>query len=132
MARSTEIPDAELAVLKVLWDRGDATIRQLTDQLYPGGGTSHYATVQKLLERLESRGAVARRRDGRVNVYCAERSREEVIRHRLRDAADKLCEGSLTPLLTQLVHSRPLKPGEIEELRRLVDGLDPDAGKESP
>jgi predicted transcriptional regulator len=128
MARATDIPDAELAVLKVLWDRERATIRELTDELYPGGGTSHYATVQKLLERLQERGAVARRRDGRVNVYTATRSREDVIRNRLRDAADQLCEGSMTPLLTQLVRTRALSAEEIADLRRLVDDLDRSAG----
>lgn len=128
MARATDIPDAELAVLKVLWDRERATIRELTDELYPGGGTSHYATVQKLLERLQERGAVARRRDGRVNVYTSTRSREDVIRNRLRDAADQLCEGSMTPLLTQLVNTRALSAEEIADLRRLVDDLDRSAG----
>jgi predicted transcriptional regulator len=128
MARATDIPDAELAVLKVLWDRERATIRELTDELYPGGGTSHYATVQKLLERLQERGAVARRRDGRVNVYTSTRSREDVIRNRLRDAADQLCEGSMTPLLTQLVRTRALSAEEIADLRRLVDDLDRSAG----
>ena len=66
MARTPQdVTDAELAVLQILWDGGAATIRQLTDVLYPGGGTAQYATVQKLLERLEARtafAAIARRR----------------------------------------------------------------------
>ena len=49
-----DVTDAELAVLQALWELRAATIRQLTDQLYPRGNVSHYATVQKLLERLES------------------------------------------------------------------------------
>ena len=51
-----ELPDAELAVLQQLWERGPATIRQLTDALYPEGTDAYYATVQKLLERLEAKG----------------------------------------------------------------------------
>ena len=121
----TDVPDAELAVLKVLWDRGRATIREITDRLYPEGGTSHYATVQKLLERLRDRAYVERRREGRAHVFSARVAREDLIRHRLRDAAEKLCEGSLTPLLTQLVSDGRLAEDEIRALRALVDELDP-------
>src|SRR5687768_2347964 len=55
-----DVTDAELAVLQHLWARQTATIRGITDDLYPGGGSSHYATVQKLLERLEGKGHVTR------------------------------------------------------------------------
>ena len=49
-----DVTDAELAVLQTLWEQGEATIRQLTDVLYPEGKAAHYGTVQKLLERLEA------------------------------------------------------------------------------
>ncbi len=47
-----DVTDAELAILKSLWELGPSTIRQLSDRLYPGGEAAHYATVQKLLDRL--------------------------------------------------------------------------------
>ncbi len=119
------VPGAELAVLEVLWDRKTATIRELADVLYPGGETSHYATVQKLLERLEGRKCVERRRAGRANVYSATIVRGDLIRERLREAADRLCGGSMAPLLTHLVDAGELTPAEIRELRTLVDGLEP-------
>ena len=63
MARTPkDVTDAELAVLNLLWDWESATIRRLTDELYPGGNFAHYTTVQKLLERLEAKGCVARQR----------------------------------------------------------------------
>ena len=118
------VPDAELSVLKVLWAHGGATIRQIAARLYPGGGPSHYATVQKLLERLQDKACVARRRAGRAHVYTPTIAREDLIRERLRDAAEKLCEGSFTPLLTQLVDGERLSSDEIQALRELVDRLD--------
>ncbi|MCP3979178.1 MAG: BlaI/MecI/CopY family transcriptional regulator [bacterium] len=121
-----KVTDAELSVLKLLWDRGPATIRELTDRLYPGGGTSHYATVQKLLERLAGKGCVERKPQGRSNVYNAAVDRQVLIRDRLRETADKLCEGSLTPLLTHLVGATNLAPEEIAMLRRLVDEQSPE------
>jgi predicted transcriptional regulator len=121
--RSRDVTDAELDVLRVLWGSGAATIRALTERLYPGGGTSAYATVQKLLDRLEEKGHVARRPEGRQNVYSARVRREDLVARRLRDTADQLCDGSLTPLLTQLVSAGRLSRDELKELRRLVDRL---------
>lgn len=118
-----DVPDAELAVLKVLWDRGPATIREIADELYPGGEVAHYATVQKLLDRLHSRRFVARRRNGNVNVFSPKVARSDLIRNRLRDTADRLCEGSMTPLLTQLVEANSLTVAEIAELRAMIDRL---------
>jgi len=112
--------DAELEVLKALWELGPATIRQLTDRLYPDGRTSQYATVQKLLERLETKSCVGRRLRGRVNVYTARVDRQDLIASRLRETADRLCDGSLTPVLTQLVHEAELTPDELKTLRELV------------
>jgi predicted transcriptional regulator len=124
MARSPrDVTDAELEVLRALWDDGEATIRALADRLYPGGGTSEYATVQKLLERLEDKGHVARRAEGRSNVFSARVKREELVARRLRDTAEKLCDGSLTPLLTHLVSAGRLSQDELLELRRMVDRL---------
>jgi predicted transcriptional regulator len=122
--RRGAVPDAELAVLKLLWEGGPATIRSLADSLYPGGEAAQYATVQKLLERLQERGYVARKRETRLNVYRATVGRDDLIRERLRDAADKLCEGSLTPLLTQLVDSSRLSREDIRKLRALVERLE--------
>jgi len=119
--RPRDVTDAELDVLRALWDIGPATIRALTDRLYPSGGTSEYATVQKLLERLEGKGHVARTAEGRQNVYHATVEREELVARRLRETAEELCDGSLTPLITQLVSAGKLSREELRELRRVVD-----------
>lgn len=131
MARTPQdVTDAELAVLQILWDGGPATIRQLTDALYPGGGTAQYATVQKLLERLESKGCVRRERKAAAHTFSAAIARQELIGRRLQDVAEKLCGGSLTPLLTHLVRTRRLSARERQELRNLIEELDPkDKGK---
>ena len=124
MARTPrDVTDTELALLHVLWDRGPATRRQLTDALYPGGGPAHYTTVQKLLQRLEAKGYVRTDRGGGVLTFTATVGREELISRRLRDVAEKLCGGSLTPLLMNLVRARPLTARELRELQELVADL---------
>jgi BlaI family transcriptional regulator, penicillinase repressor len=119
-----DVTEAELALLQRLWDRGPATIRQLAEDVYGQDGTSVYATVQKLLDRLEGKGYVARDRGASVHVFRAAVGRDELIGRRLRAVADTLCGGSLTPLLTHLVRGRRLTDQERQELRTLVDQLD--------
>jgi predicted transcriptional regulator len=124
MARTPQdVTNAELGVLQVLWEGGPATIRRLTDVLYPNGRAAQYATVQKLLERLEEKACVSRERSGAAHVFRATVGRDELIGRRLQDVAEKLCGGSLTPLLTHLVRSRPLSNAERQELRDLIDEL---------
>lgn len=119
-----DITDAELAILEALWDRGPATIRQLTDLLYPDGAAAQYATVQKLLERLEAKGGVRRDRRQAVHVFAALLDRDQLIGRRLRAVADKLCGGSMTPLLTHLVQATRLTTKERQQLRSLIEELD--------
>ena len=120
-----DVTDTELAILQVLWDQGPATIRQLTETLNHGEcSTGQYGTTQKLLDRLEAKGCVRRDRSGPVHLFTAALVREELIGRRLRDVAEKLCGGSLTPLLTHLVRTRSLSAREREELRALIEELD--------
>jgi predicted transcriptional regulator len=125
MARTPQdVTETELAILQVLWDRGPSTIRQLTEALYPGGGTAHYATVQKLLERLEDKWYVGRDRHGAAHVFAAAVGRDELIGRRLQAVAEQLCGGSLTPLLTHLVRAKKLSARERQELRSLIEEMD--------
>jgi BlaI family penicillinase repressor len=119
-----DVTDAELALLQALWDHGPATIRQLVERVYAQEGTSVYATVQKLLERLESKGCVRRDRRELVHRFEAAINRDALIGRRLRAVADALCGGSLAPLLTQLVEGGELTVRERKELRSLIDRLD--------
>jgi BlaI family transcriptional regulator, penicillinase repressor len=124
MARTPQdVTGAELAVLQLLWDKGPANRRQLTDALYPDGGAAHYTTVQKLLERLEAKGFVAEQPGAGLRTFAAAATRDQLISRRLFDVADSLCEGSLTPLLMNLVKARRLTAHELQTLRDLIDEL---------
>jgi predicted transcriptional regulator len=119
-----DITDAELAVLQVLWDGSGCSIRQIADVLYPEGRAAHYATVQKLLERLEEKGCVRRDRSGAIHLFAASLDRDELIGRRLQAVAEKLCGGSWTPLLTHLVQHRKLSAQDRQALRDLIEELD--------
>jgi BlaI family penicillinase repressor len=121
MAQYKDVSDGELAVLGVLWRRGAVAIRQVADELYPGGSTVQYATVQKQLERLEGKGFVRRDRSLHVHLFSATVGREELIGRRVRAVVDKLCGGSLVPLLSHLAQAKELSPAERKALRELVE-----------
>jgi predicted transcriptional regulator len=125
MARTPQdVTEAELAVLQRMWDQGAVTVRQLTDELYPEGGGSEYATVQKLLERLARKEYVVRNRDVWPHLFETTVGRDELIGRRLQTTADQLCNGSLQPLLTTLVQSSKLSAQDRKSLRGLLDELE--------
>ena len=144
MARTPkDVTDAEFAVLNLLWERDRWTVRELTNTIYPDGSAAHYATVQKLLDRLEKKKFVKRHRnppkggrpgnkDGQPGMKPHEFeslvNRKELIGRRLQATADKLCDGLLAPLLTHLVNVKvPLNPDERSSLRGFLDQLDREA-----
>jgi predicted transcriptional regulator len=124
-----DVTDAELAVLQVLWDRGQATVRELTEQLYPQYSASEHATVQKLLERLEGKDCVRRDRGSWPHMFEAKIGRGELIDRKLQQTADKLCDGSIQPLLTHLVKGARLSAQERRSLRTLLDELEKEGKK---
>jgi predicted transcriptional regulator len=143
MARDKQdITDAELGVMQVLWRRAESptgaagiagvSTRQIADEIYgERAGAAQYATVQKQLERLEAKGYVRRDRSLFVHLFSAGVGRDEVIGRRLRDMADKLCEGSLAPVLSHLFKAKALTEPERRALRALIDetgGNEPPAG----
>jgi predicted transcriptional regulator len=130
-----DVTETELAILQALWDLDTATVRQLVERLYPDGGPSAPATVQKLLERLEGKDLVARDRSGLVHRFSARIDRGELISARLRGVAEDLCGGSLASLLTHLVRTESLSGDERQALRDLVERWEPhgqERGRKKP
>ena len=105
---------------------GCSTPVGLTKALYSARTDSQSATVQKLLERLESKQYVVRDRERRAHRFEAAITREEFLSSQLQDLADKLCGGSLSPLLTTLVEGNRFSDSDRASLRALVEEIDPE------
>ena len=118
-----DVTDAELAVLRALWDQGASTIRQLTEIIYPEDVQTQYSTVKRLLARLENKGYVARDRTAPVHVFRAVVDRDQLVGRRLRALADSLCDGSISPLLTHLAQSESLTEEQQRALVVLIQDL---------
>jgi predicted transcriptional regulator len=119
------ITDGELSILQVLWDRGDAATREIADVLYEEVTDPKLASVQKLLERLETKGCVQRDRSARAHRFRPLASREQFLRSRLQGLADRICDGALAPLVTTLLHSKGFSRRERGELHKLIGDLWP-------
>jgi len=125
MARKPkDVTEAELAIMQLLWDKSARTVREMAETLYGDFGPSQNATVQKLLDRLEQKQCVQRERSTWPHTYDAVLQRSDLITRRLQETADKLCDGSLTPLLTHLVKTKTLSKEDRKSLRSLLDELD--------
>lgn len=122
--RKPDPGDAELAVLRALWEIGPATVREVLDFLCNTGKRVAYTTVQTMLTRLEQKNYVSSNKSGLAYVYRARLSRERLSKSRLRTLVTQLYDGAAGPLVLQLVRSERLKPEEIKELQKLVEDLD--------
>jgi BlaI family penicillinase repressor len=122
MARERQdITEAEMAIMQVLWNTGPSSIRQITDSVHSAqSGTAQYATVQKQLERLEAKGFIQRDRRLFVHLFTAAIGRDELIGRQLREMAEKLCGGSLAPILSHLAKAKTLTDSERQALRDLI------------
>lgn len=129
MARTPEdVTDFELGLLQVLWDGGPSTVRRLAEALYDRVSAARVSSVQTVLYRLERRGFVAPVEGAVPRTYRAAVGRDELIGRRLEAVAEKLCEGSLTPLLSHLVRADRLSAEDRQALRDLIDRLDEEGG----
>jgi predicted transcriptional regulator len=127
----TDLGTAELEVLKVLWEEGPSTVRDVLNHLHNRKRKVAYTTVLTFLTRLEQKGYVRSDRSQLAYVYSAKVSRERVSRSRLRSLLRELYDGAAAPLVLQLVREERFSREDIEQLQQLIEELDRKADKES-
>ena len=118
--RPRTVTDAELAVLKVLWDRGPLTAKAITAEIYPDGAESEFASVHSFLQRLERKGLVDRDRSSFVHSFSAAVSQTDVSGQELEALAERLGNGAIAPLIMKLVEQRRLSKKEAAEISKLL------------
>jgi BlaI family transcriptional regulator, penicillinase repressor len=117
--------DAEMDVLKVLWQHGPGTVREVEARLRRKRRRWAYNTILTLLTRLREKGYVASdKSDAAAHVFRATVSREQLLRNGLIDLADRVCDGTASPLVHALVEAGNLSPDDIALLRKRLDELE--------
>ncbi len=122
--RDIELGDAELDVLKVLWDHGPQTVREAMERLHERGRKVAYTTVLTFLTRLEQKGVVGSDKRDTAYVYRAKASKASVVRTRVKALLEQLYDGAAGPAVMHLVENERLTADEIAQLRRLIDEID--------
>src|ERR671918_1117098 len=113
--------DAELAILRVLWDRGPSTVRQVHDVLLRERPAA-YTTALKLLQIMTDKGLVRRDESDRTHIYQARLTEDQTQRQLVRDLLDRAFGGSSSKLVMQALATRRASAEELVEIRRLLDG----------
>lgn len=116
--------DAEIAILRVLWQHGPSTVRQVQQVL--GRRRTGYTTVLKLLQIMLAKGLVHRDTARRSHVYRARVSEAATQRQLVGDLLDRAFGGARTKLIVQALADRRATAAELAEIRRLLDQLEGD------
>jgi BlaI family penicillinase repressor len=111
--------DLQLRIMKVLWDAQEATVAQVLEAL-PNQPELAYTTVATMLRKMEARGLLSHRVEGRSFIYGASVAEIEVSRSMADHLVDRLFEGSLTEAVSQLLSTREVSREELVKLERLI------------
>ena len=114
------VTDAELAVLKVLWQGGSLTAKAIAEAVYPDGAESEFAAVHSFLQRLERKGLVVRDRSSFVHIFSPTVTQSDVLGQELKAIAERLGSDSLAPLIMQLIDQKRLSKEEAAEIRKVL------------
>ena len=111
--------DAELAILRVLWERGPSTVRQVHEALAEARETG-YTTTLKLMQIMAEKGLVTRDESQRTHVYAARLTRDATQRQLVNDLVDRAFGGSAAPLVLQALSEHPASAEELAEIQKLI------------
>lgn len=122
MRKAQAVTDRELEILKVLWAKGKASVRDVQEELSRTAGPVAYSTVQTLLNIMEEKKDLVRHEvDGRTFVYSAKRSPDRTVRDMTRRFVDKVFDGALDKVMVALLEARQPNATELERLREMIE-----------
>lgn len=117
--KTYRLGDLQLKIMKVLWSRPEATVTEVQEAV-SGGDDLAYTTMATMLRKMEERGLVAHRNEGRSYVYRARANADEVTRSMADHLVDRLFEGSLAGAVNHLLSTREVSREELAQLERLI------------
>jgi len=120
MAKRVRLAELQLAIMNVLWEREEATVAQVREDLEAANRLLAHTTVATMLSRMETEAHVKHRSDGRANVYRPILQREDVSRTMVSDLVSRLFAGDVTEMVAHLLADSEVSPEEISRLKKLV------------
>ena len=126
--RPPRLTAPQLALLRVLWERSEATVAEMQQALHPVRPLAS-STIATLLSRLEKRGIVAYRVEGRQYVYRAVLNESDARQYALVEVTQGLFEGDIATMVSQLLSSHELRPGDLARVKALVEAKEQELKK---
>jgi BlaI family transcriptional regulator, penicillinase repressor len=124
MLRQPRLGKVQLRIMRVLWERGRATAREITDALSLQESIAH-STVQTLLRKMEAKGAVRHVTDDRTFVFLPLYKEDEVTESATQDLVSGIFQGSVFGLVSHLLKHEKISPDEMRRIRDLIDSGKP-------
>ena len=115
--------DGELEILRVLWQRGASTVRDVFDALSKSKPIG-YTTVLKLMQIMAEKGLVRRDEEERAHVYKARAPQQQTQRQMVRDLLHRAFDDSASQLVMQALASKKASPEELAQIRQLLDAYE--------
>ena len=132
MPERHELTELQLAILRLLWERGEATVAQLWEALYEQRGLAQ-TTIATLVARLQRRGIVARRTRDRQFLYRATRlpnGTEADVQHSMvSELTERLFAGDAAALVTHLISASDMSPGDLARVKRMIENAQAPKGE---
>jgi predicted transcriptional regulator len=117
--------DAELSILKVLWERGSGTVREVLEALHAERGEEiGYTTVLKLMQIMHGKGLLVRDDSERTHVFRAAAPPDKTQRQVVGDLMDRMFGGSALALVQQALGAKKVSPEELKQIRELIKNLE--------
>jgi predicted transcriptional regulator len=120
MSRKPQLASLQLAIMRILWHREEATVADVRDLLAEGGRDLAYTTVATMLAKMERKGQVAHRALGKAFVYHPVLRQEQVSRSMVADLAQRLFSGDVTLMVSHLLDGCELSNAELSRLKALI------------
>lgn len=127
--KTRTLTEQELEIMKVVWERKTATVRDVYEALRERKGVA-YTTVMTMMNILESKGHLVKRAEGRAYVYEPSQARMQVISGMVQEFVDRVFDGAARPLMLNLLQERKLSREDLEEISRLIAEESPEEPEE--
>jgi BlaI family transcriptional regulator, penicillinase repressor len=121
-----QLTELQLAILRVIWDRGEATVQDIWEALHAERGLAQ-TTVATMLSRLERRGVVTRQAQSRQYHYRAAVTEREVQHSMVGELTERLFDGDVTALVQHLLSGDDVSPGDIAKIRDMIERVETNA-----
>ena len=127
MTERQQLTELQIAILRLLWERGEASVAELWEALYPERKLAQ-TTVATIVARLQRRGVLSRRTRDRQFVYRTLLTEADVQHSMVSELTERLFAGDVAALVSHLLSARDMSPGDLARVRQMIESTEPSTG----